>query len=48
MNFPHIPRRIRRNPNWLKRAAQLIGNYRYWRSRGNTIRSSWWLAKHTL
>lgn len=40
--------RPRSNPHWLKRLARLIGLYRYWRSRGNTIRSSWWLARNTL
>lgn len=41
-------RRMNRNPNWLRRIARLIGNYRYWRSRGNSRRSSWWLARNTI
>lgn len=40
--------RCRSNPAWIKRIAHLIGAYRFWRGRGNSIRSSWWLARNTL
>lgn len=43
-----IAPRPRHNPTWLKRLARLIGNYRYWRSRGNTMRASWRLARNTI
>lgn len=36
------------SPALLKRIARLIGAYRFWRSRGNSIRASWWLARNTL
>lgn len=40
--------RSRSNRARLKRIVHLIGAYRFWRRRGNSIRASWWLARNTL
>lgn len=54
MSIHNLPLRPRKNPAWLRRAAHWIGDqramlsdYRYYRSRGFTVRAAWFNATNT-